>query len=109
MEGKVTRYRRAQPYAPAAAELDAFTGRYESKEIGSVFQIAAGQTGLTMILEHLPVRRAELSPVDRDTFQRGGMTVRFHRDATGKVVALDWSNPVNRNIRFTRLNEGVTK
>lgn len=105
MEGKVTRYRRAQPYAPAAAELQALAGRYESKDVGSIFQIAAGQNAVTLILEHLPVRRVDLSPVDRDTFQRGGMTVRFQRDKTGKVVAFDWSTPVNRNIRFTRLSD----
>ncbi len=108
MEGKVTRYRRAQPYAPTATELQAFAGRYESKDVGSVFQIAAGQNAVTLILEHLPVRRVDLSAVDRDTFQRGGMTVRFHRDTSGKVVAFDWSTPVNRNIRFTRLSGGAS-
>ena len=30
MEGKTTRYRRAQPYAPTADDLKAFAGRYES-------------------------------------------------------------------------------
>lgn len=103
MEGKLTRYRRAQPYAPTPADLQAFAGRYESKEIGAVFRIEAGQNGVALILEHLPVRRVDLSPVDRDTFQRGGMTVRFHRDTAGQVVAFDWSNPVNRNIKFTRV------
>jgi CubicO group peptidase (beta-lactamase class C family) len=103
MEGTVTRYRRAQPYAPTAADLQALAGRYESKEMGTVFKIEAGQNGLTLILEHLPARRVDLSPVDRDTFQRGGMTVRFHRDPAGKIVTFDWSNPVNRNIRFTRV------
>ena len=33
------------------------------------------------------------------------MTVHFHRDTTGQVVAFDWSNPVNRNITFTRLSK----
>ncbi|HYT65952.1 MAG TPA: hypothetical protein VEL51_06015 [Vicinamibacterales bacterium] len=28
--------------------------------------------------------------------------LRFHRDKAGKVVALDYSNPVVRNITFTR-------
>ena len=40
--------------------------------------------------------------VDRDTFQLGGMIVRFRRDAAGKVVALAYSNPVVRSIVFTR-------
>ena len=33
------------------------------------------------------------------------LTVRFRRDKAGKVVALDLSNPVLRNIKFTRLSE----
>ena len=105
MEGKVTRYRRAQPYAPTATDLQAFAGRYESKEMGAVFQIAPGQNGLAIILEHLPARRVDVTPADRDTFQRGGMTLRFHRDGSGKVIDFDFSNPVNRNIKFTRLGE----
>jgi len=41
------------------------------------------------------------SPVDPDTFQRGLQTVRFLRDAAGKVVALELTNPALRRIRFT--------
>ena len=33
------------------------------------------------------------------------VTVRFHRDETGNVVALGYSNPVLRDVRFTRLND----
>jgi hypothetical protein len=104
MEGQTTQYRRAQPYAPAAADLQSFAGRYESGEIGSVFQIAAGEGGLVVRLEHSPARSLEFKPVDRDAFQASRVTVRFQRDKAGKVVALDYSNPVVRNIRFTRLN-----
>ncbi len=107
MEGKITRYRRAQPYAPTASDLQSLAGRYESKEIGSIFQITPGSNGLVLSLEHLPVRRVDLSPADRDTFQRGGMTVRFHRDKTGKVLSFDFSTPVNRNIAFTRLSDSA--
>lgn len=55
--------------------------------------------------EHSPARGGEIKPVDRDTFQAGRMTLRFHRDKTGKVVAFDYSNPAVRNIKFTRLND----
>jgi hypothetical protein len=41
--------------------------------------------------------------VDRDTFQFRLMTMRFQRDQSGKVVAIDYSNPAVRNIKFTRL------
>jgi CubicO group peptidase (beta-lactamase class C family) len=95
----------AERYLPSADDLKAFAGRYESKEVGSVFRITAGEKSVTLILEHLPIRRLELSPVGPDTFQRGGMIVRFRRDDSGNVVALDWATPVNRNITFRRLPE----
>jgi hypothetical protein len=56
-------------------------------------------------LEHTPARSLELKPVDRDTFQISMMTVRFHRDKAGKVVALDYSNQLIRNVKFTRLSD----
>jgi hypothetical protein len=33
------------------------------------------------------------------------LSVRFRRDMTGKVVGLDFSNPVLRNIKFARLSD----
>jgi Domain of unknown function (DUF3471) len=102
MEGKTIRYRRAQPYAPTADDLKAFEGQYESTEIGAVFQIEPKGDGLLVHLEHTPSRRLELKPVNRDTFQISRVTVRFHRDKSGKVVALDYSNSLIRNVKFTR-------
>jgi hypothetical protein len=43
--------------------------------------------------------------VDRDTFQLAGVFLRFRRDHTGKVVGLDYTNPVVRNIPFSRLSD----
>ena len=104
MEAETTRYLRAEPFAPSPADLNAFSGRYESDEIGAIFRIAAGEGGLVM--RHLaPDRSLELKPVDRDTFQRGRMTVRVCRDEDGKVVAFEYHNPMLRNIKFTRLSE----
>lgn len=106
MEGQVTRYRRPAPYTPTADELRAYAGRYESDEIGSIYQIVPGKSDLVMRFEISPNISLELNPVERDTFEFiGRMTVRFHRDKTGKVVAFDFSNPSARNIRFTRLGD----
>jgi CubicO group peptidase (beta-lactamase class C family) len=105
MEGNTTRYRRAVPYAPAVADLQAFSGQYESKEIRSIIQIVAAQDKLVLRLEHSPDKSLEFKPVDKDTFQWGRMTIRFHRDKNGKIVALDYSNPVLRKVQFTRLHE----
>ncbi len=106
MEDKSTRYRRAQPYAPTAADLKDFAGRYESDELRAVFEMTPGNNGLMIRLNGS--QAFEFAPVDRDTFQRGRMTLRFRRDRDGKVVALDYSNPVLRNITFTRLSDGTS-
>lgn len=105
MEGSITRYRRAQPYAPTEAELKAFAGRYESGEIGGFFDLEAGAGGLIGRANDAAGPGLPLRPVDRDTFQIANVYIRFRRDARGKVVALDYSNPVVRNIPFTRVRE----
>jgi CubicO group peptidase (beta-lactamase class C family) len=105
MEGQTTRYRRAQPWAPTAADLAAFAGRYESDELSAVLQVAPGKGGVSSRLNGSPAQVLELSPVDQDTFQRGMQTIRFQRDQAGKVVALDLSNPALRKVRFTRVSD----
>jgi CubicO group peptidase (beta-lactamase class C family) len=99
MEGRTTRYRRARPYAPTAADLAAFAGRYETDEIGAVELTPAGN-GLSGRLNGSPP--IEFLPVDPDVFQRGQTTLRFRRDAAGKVIGLDMTNPGLRNAHFPR-------
>jgi CubicO group peptidase (beta-lactamase class C family) len=105
MEGQTTRYRRAQPYSHTAADLQAVDGRYHSDELGTVFEIVPGKDGLVMRFEHSPDKSLEMMPVERDTWMRSMMIVRFRRDGSGKVVGFDYGNPVVRNIRFTRLGD----
>jgi CubicO group peptidase (beta-lactamase class C family) len=106
MEGETTRYRRARRYTPASADLQAFAGRYESDEIGSVLLIVPEKGGLAVSLEHAPERVLPFVPVDPDTFQGGRMMVRFRRGADGVIAGLVYSNPVIRSVTFTRLGEG---
>jgi CubicO group peptidase (beta-lactamase class C family) len=105
MEGKTTRYRRTQPYAPALVELEAFTGRYQSVELESIFLVAPKGNSLLVRLEHAPDKSLEFKPVEKDIFQFRRMLVRFIRNAAGKVTAFEYSNPVARNIKFTRMND----
>jgi CubicO group peptidase (beta-lactamase class C family) len=105
MEGQTTRYRRAQPFAPAPADLQAFAGRYASDEVGSAFRVVPGKDGLVFHLEGSSGKGSEIRPAYRDTFQLGRVTVRFLRDKDGKVTAFDYSNPVVRNVKFTRLSD----
>ena len=104
-EGQKTHYRRAEPYAPSAADLQAFAGRYQSDEVGAFFDIAPGKDGLLGRANDAPGPPLPLRAVDRDTFQLAGVFVRFRRDPAGKVVALDYSNPLIRRIEFVRVND----
>jgi CubicO group peptidase (beta-lactamase class C family) len=105
MEGQTTRYRRAQSYTPTDDDLKSFAGRYESDELRANFQMAPGKNGLMIRINDSPAPALEFRPVDRDTFQRGMMTMRFRRDQAGKAVGFDFSNPVLRNFKFTRLSD----
>jgi hypothetical protein len=104
-EGEIIRYRRARTWAPSPEDLQAVDGRYESTELGSVFEILPGNGNLTMRFESAPEKSLELTPVERDTWMRSLMIVRFRRDASGRVVGFDYGNPVVRRISFTRLGD----
>lgn len=105
MEGKTTRYRRAQPYAPTADDLKGFAGRYQSDELRAVFEMTPTTSGLRARINESWTQTIELMPVDRDVFQRGVQTLRFLRDKAGQVMAVELTNPAIRNIRFTRVSE----
>lgn len=102
-EGDVLQYKRAKTYTPSQADLKAFTGQYESNEMGSVLEMVPGKGSLQMRFYRNPAKAIQLSPVDTDTFMLGMMTVRFLRDKNGRVTGYHYSNPVVRNISFTKL------
>jgi CubicO group peptidase (beta-lactamase class C family) len=107
MEGKITKYRRAKTYSPTPGELKTFAGRYQSDELGTVLVITPGQAGLTVLLEHEPGKPLQLRPVDSGTFnvETSMMFLRFVKDKAGKVVAIDYNNPLIRNMKFKRLGD----
>jgi CubicO group peptidase (beta-lactamase class C family) len=101
MEGKSTVFNRAKP--AASADLQTFAGRYHSDEIGGFLDISVEKNALMGRANDVPGPGFALKPADTDAFQLGGVILRFHRDKNGKVVSLDYSNPLIRNLKFTRL------
>jgi CubicO group peptidase (beta-lactamase class C family) len=104
-EGETTKYRRAVSYAPTEAELKAFAGQYDSSEMGAVMEMAPEKGVLVFRFYRNPAKALQLKPVDRDTFMISQMVIRFLRDKDGKVTGYDYSNPLLRNIRYTRLSD----
>lgn len=105
MEGNVTNFRRARPWTPAAAELQAIDGRYRSEDLGAAFEIVAGDGRVAFRHADAPEKSVDLEPVDRDIFMRGLMVVRLRRDAEGRVLGFDYSNPVAKYVAFTRTGD----
>ena len=104
-EGETMRYTRAQPFTPTADDLKAFAGRYHSNELMAVFEMTPGKDGLMGQANDAPGPPLAFKPVDRDTFQFSGLTLRFVRDKAGKVTGLEYSNPLLRKVKFTRQSD----
>ncbi len=101
-EGERTRYHRARPWSPTAAELADLSGRYVSDELKATFDVEPTENGVRIQLNELPTQAIPFQPADIDTFQWQRMQIRFVRDAEGRAVALDYSNPVFRSVTFVR-------
>ena len=102
-DGIVSRYRRAQPWTPSAADLKELAGRYYSDELIATLDIAPSKDGIAIQANAGNI--AEFKPVERDTFQLSQMLVRFTRDKAGKIVGLEYSNPLLRKVKFARVND----
>ncbi len=76
-------------------------------EIGSVFQIAGGEGGLEVSLGHAPDKKIPFKTVARDTFQASQIFIHFVRDKQGKITAFEFSNPLVRKVKLTRLVDRV--
>ncbi len=88
------------PELPAVNPAD-FTGIYESDEAEATWRVEAD--GGELVLVRRPGIRSTLRPTGEDTFQGPGGTIRFHRDASGRVVELGVSQARVWDLRFRRV------
>jgi CubicO group peptidase (beta-lactamase class C family) len=97
-----TRYERVEPAHPSPSDLAGLAGSYQSSETGSTLTVAVKADQLTIsIAWNVPV---VLRPTYRDAFmmQRGATSIRFLRDASGKVTGLTAGDDRAWDLRFTR-------
>ncbi len=95
------RYERVEPWTPSAAELGAFTGTYRSEDSETTLVVRAQGGELTAWQR--PDDTRTLEPVYADGFRGRGWTIRFRRDASGRVVALSLSLGRVYDMRFERV------
>lgn len=91
-EGIVSHYRRAAPWTPSAEDLKALSGTYRSDELLATFDAVPTKDGIKVQANNANI--IEFKPVEKDTFQIGQMLLLFKRDASGKVIGLEYSNPL---------------
>lgn len=80
------RYVAPRPWAPRAADLAAFAGRYRSDEIGVTYEVRVEKDSLTLTAR--PGVVLSLRPAYPDAFTVRGSTVWFTRDRSGRVAAM---------------------
>ena len=105
MEGRTTRYRRARRPTLTTSDLRPFGGRYVNEENHVSFDITPGSDSLSVRVSWNDAQALEFRAADRDTFQLGGMFLRFRRNPAGAIIGLDYSNPLVRSVEFTRAGD----
>ena len=87
-------------FAPTPAQAAEYTGVYHSEEIEPAYHIDAADGKI--LLRRLKVAAITLEPLTRDVFRGFAGTLRFSRDATGRVTGFALSNGRIRGLRFTK-------
>jgi CubicO group peptidase (beta-lactamase class C family) len=86
-------------WAPTAADLAAFVGRYLSDELGTTWNVTIVDDSLT--LSAVPGEDLKLAPTYPDAFEGQG-TVWFTRDRRGRVTLMHVSQPRLWDLTLTR-------
>ena len=90
---------RTSPWSPTQAELQAYTGRYESEELLTswLFSVRNGQ----LVATHLRGGDVEFRPIAKDRFQSGLFgEVRFERDRNGRVTGFTANSDRIRGLKW---------
>jgi CubicO group peptidase (beta-lactamase class C family) len=104
-DGETVRYARAAAFAPAAADLTAYTGRYHSAEAGAAYLLRVENGVLVAQLEERPQIKLPMMPAYPDAFESVGAILRFRRDARGRVASLGIGQGRVRDLSFVRTGD----
>jgi len=98
--GKPSIFETAQSFSPSGVQLAEYVGAYVSKEIDPVYRITGDGGKLCLVrMKHKP---DTLRPATRDVFTGRIGTVRFTRDANGRVSAFVLNAGRIQNFHFIK-------
>ncbi|MCA0374319.1 MAG: serine hydrolase [Gemmatimonadetes bacterium] len=97
----VDTWRAAEVVVPTPADLAAYAGRYRSDEIGNTVTVRVDNGRL--YIDQREGRTLGATPTLRDAFEAGGSSLRFTRDAKGRVTALHVGEARMWDFVLTRL------
>ncbi len=92
---------REQPFAPTPQQLSAYAGEYVCEELGGLLYTVYVEDN-SLRVRFRPAQRQTLVPVFPDAFTADGNTIRFTRDADGRVEGFRVYAGRVRNLRFAK-------
>jgi CubicO group peptidase (beta-lactamase class C family) len=99
-DGDTVYYEPTGEFAPTAAQLAEFAGEYYSPDLETTFTVAVENGRLVM--KRRPDTRIALTLLYTDAFNGSIGVVRFHRDASGRVIELGIGQGRVYDLRATR-------
>jgi hypothetical protein len=97
-------YEKVEQVNPSRADLQAMTGDYASDEAEIILKVALEQNGL--VIHRRPDTVIALTPTYRDGFSCSLGSVRFIRDAAGRVIEMSVGGPRVWDLRLRRVQAG---
>jgi hypothetical protein len=99
-EANHTIYEKVEPWTPVPADLDALAGDYVSDEARVTYTV--GVESGRLVIRVRPAARFNLTATYRDAFSSPIGSVRFLRDASGKVTEMSLGESRVWDLRFRR-------
>lgn len=95
---------KVEAWKPSGTELNALSGNYSSSETGTTLRLSVSAGELSYQIGKDP-RTVKLRPTFRDAFETAsGTSMRFYRDAAGRVTELSVGTDRVWDLRFKRVN-----
>jgi CubicO group peptidase (beta-lactamase class C family) len=90
---------------PPPEIADDLVGDYESSELRTIYSVARGPEGFTIVADRWPAQQLQSAADDRMRIDNWGIEIQFHRDQNRKPTGFSLSSNDGkiRNLRFRRL------